>query len=202
MLGQNPFSPFPRKEERCLCSGHKGWSVPSWPQSSCLVPIAGLTQAGIKGGRVKTRVPLPQSLFLADIIISKCRTLRILVWNVHENLSCVNWSLICTFNVAALEKEVKQGYVFFQQKSCDLQSSSSLLGSHHHLLVLVQCRSGGRNDNKNMNTFSPHLERWQAQQQAALYSAISTHMPTGEEKQHHKSSSCRALLKLSFNEIN
>lgn len=94
------------------------------------------------------------------------------------------------------------GLCFFQQKSCDLQSSSSLLGSCYHSLVLVQHRSGGKNDNKNMNAFSPHLERWQAQQQAALYSALSTRMLTREEKQHHGSSSCRALLKLSFNEIN
>lgn len=52
-----------------------------------------------------------------------------------------------------------------------------------YLFVFVQDRQGGRKDNKNMNTFSPHLERGQAQQQAALYSTISTRMPTGERKQ-------------------
>lgn len=70
------------------------------------------------------------------------------------------------------------------------------------LFVLVQHREGGRNDNKNMNTFSPHLERGQAQQQAALYSTISTCVATGERKQSHGSSSCMALPKLSLNEIN
>lgn len=53
-----------------------------------------------------------------------------------------------------------------------------------------------------MNTFSPHLERGQAQQPAALYSTISTRVPTGERKQSHGSSSCIALPKFSFNEIN
>lgn len=70
------------------------------------------------------------------------------------------------------------------------------------LFVLVQCREGGRDDNKNMNTFSPHLERGQAQQPAALYSTISPHMPTGERKQSHGSSSGIAIPKFSFNEIN
>lgn len=69
------------------------------------------------------------------------------------------------------------------------------------LFVLVQHREGGRDD-KNMNTFSPHLERGQAQQPAALYSTISTRVPTGERKQSHGSSSCIALPKFSFNEIN
>lgn len=59
------------------------------------------------------------------------------------------------------------------------------------LFVLVQHREGGRNDNKNTNTFSPHLERGQAQQQAALYSTISTCVPIGETKQSH-GSSCTA----------
>lgn len=70
------------------------------------------------------------------------------------------------------------------------------------LFVLVQHREGGRNDNKNTNTFSPHLEQGQAQQQEALYSTISTRVPTEERKQSHGSSSCIALSKLHLNEIN
>lgn len=53
-----------------------------------------------------------------------------------------------------------------------------------------------------MNTFSPHLEQGQPQRQAALFSTISTRVPTGERKQSHGSSSCTALPKLSLNEIN
>lgn len=94
--------------------------------------------------------------------------------------------------------------MFPSRKSYDLQNAASLLGNPYHLLVCFGAAEGGREggrDDKNMNTFSPHLERGQAQQPAALYSTISTCVPTGERKQSH-GSSCIALPKFSFNEIN
>lgn len=92
---------------------------------------------------------------------------------------------------------------FPAEKSYDLQNCSSFCGNQYYLVVcLVRYREGGRNDDKNVNAFSSHLEQRQAQQQAALYSAVSTRMPTEEEKQNHRSASCIALPKLNFNEIN
>lgn len=105
-LGQVPFCPFPRKEEGCLCSGHKAQSVadldvglPAW-----LRPLAvhGLEPKGEKGEKTMGAVPPPQRLLISNTIILNV----VLREHLHKVLmkvsKCVNWSLICIFAIATL----------------------------------------------------------------------------------------------------